>query len=160
MMRTRAAFGFGAALLLATGGAWAAESKGDTGGKGGNGPGPTTEQPSSGPSIVPLSDAQKNQNPDLAKKPEETKAWDVGATFETHRLIRQDDLEGAGANKVFNAFGLFADYRLTQHDILTVRDYFTEDFLADQGETGVRSGDVTLSYTHIQPLPGQFTLSG
>jgi hypothetical protein len=165
MMRTKAAYGFGAAVLLATSGAWAADaSKGEAGSKVDPGkavaPAAPAEQPSIGPSITSLSESEKNRNPDRLRNAEETKAWDIGATFETHRLIRQDDLGGAASQKVFNAFGLFADYRLTQHDIVTIRDYFTENFLADQGETGVRSGDVTLSYTHVQPLPKEFTLAG
>jgi hypothetical protein len=158
-MRTRVAFGFGAALLLATSGAWATDTKGDIGGKGGNGPGATQESEPA-PVIVPVTDAERKQNPDLAKKTEETKPWDIGGDFETHRLIRQDDLEGAGANKVSNALGVFADYRLSPHDIVTVRDFFTENFLVDQGQSGLRTGDVTFSYTHIHPLPRDFTFSG
>jgi hypothetical protein len=159
-MRAKVAFGFGAALLLATSGAWATDTKGDIGGKAGNGPGGAPATNDTSPVIVPLDQAEKKQNPDLAKKTEESKPWDIGGDIETHRLIRQDDLEGAGANKVFNVFGIFADYRLTSHDIVTVRDLFTENFIAEDGESGVRTGDITFSYTHIQPLPRDFTLSG
>jgi hypothetical protein len=160
-MRTRVAFGFGAALLLATSGAWATDTKGDIGGKGGNGPGAAPPDSNTTTDIVPLEQAERRQNPDLAKKTEESKSWDIGADFETHRLIRQDDLDnqGSAANKVFNAFGLFADYRLSSHDIVTVRDFMTEQFIADQGQSGLSVGDVTFSYTHIQPLPRDFTLS-
>jgi hypothetical protein len=161
-MRTRVAFGFGAALLLATSGAWATDTKGDVGGKGGNGPGEAPTDNNSTTGIVPFDQAERNQNPDLNKKREEQKSWDIGADFETHRLIRQDDLDyqGNAANKVFNVFGLFADYRLTSHDIITVRDLLTESFIAEQGESGLRTGDIGFSYTHILPLPRDFTLSG
>jgi hypothetical protein len=160
-MRTRVAFGFGAALLLATSGAWATDTKGDTGGKAGNGPGAAPADNNTATGIVPLDEATRNQNPDLNKKREEEKPWDIGADFETHRLIRQDDLDnqGSAANKVFNAFGLFADYRLSSHDIISVRDFMTEQFITDQGTSGLSVGDLTFSYSHIQPLPRDFTLS-
>jgi hypothetical protein len=100
------------------------------------------------------------QNPDvMTHHVEQMKPWEVGASFETHRLIRQEDLEGAASSKVFNVFGLYARYDLTEHDRLSVGDFIEQRFLADQGETGLRSGDVTFRYTRTQPLPRQFTFS-
>jgi hypothetical protein len=90
---------------------------------------------------------------------EQTKPWEVGAAFETHRMIRQDDLEGAGASKVFNVFSLYARYDLSEHDRIAVSDFVEERFIADQGETGFRSGDVTFRYTRTEPLPKQFTFA-
>jgi len=163
MMRTTAAFGFAAAVVLASTSAFAADTgKGDTGGKGGLGPGapPTTETGVG--DVVPLGNGSQNPvaNPDqTARKAEKQKPWEIGATFETHRLIRQDDLEGVGANKVFNDFGVYASYSLSEHDRIGIRDYFYERFLADEGETGVRSDDVTATYTRTQKLPKDFSFA-
>src|SRR5262249_45407145 len=73
---------------------------------------------------------------------------------------RQEDLGGAGSNKLVNVLGAYVRYDLTANDRLTLRDYFYEHFTADSGETGLRSDDLTLSYTRTQPLPEQFTFSG
>ncbi len=166
-MRTTAAFGFAAALVLASTSAFAAEGKtekGESGGKGGLGPGAPPQTTTGVGDIVPLGNASQGNtavNPDEASRAKEKKkSWEVGATFETHRMIRQDDLEGAGASKVFNDFGVYATYSLTEHDRIGLRDYFYERFLADQGESGIRSDDVTATYTRTQKLPKDFSFAG
>jgi hypothetical protein len=153
-------------LLLVTGSAQAAGGvggKGDTGGKGGNPPAVPSGGSSgvSGGDFVPAGNATQNQNPDLTQngQAERKKAWEVGGTWETHRLIRQEDLNGAGPNKLFNVLGVYARYDLTAHDRIALRDYFYERFIADEGETGLRSDDITATYTRTQPLPQQFTFS-
>ena len=89
--------------------------KGDTGGKGGNGPsaGPSGGGGSFGGSGG-LSETRA-QNAD--KAPEDTavtqKPWEVGGTWETHRLIRQEDLGAAASNKLVNVLGAYARYDLT-----------------------------------------------
>jgi hypothetical protein len=161
MMRTRAAFGFAAAVVLASTSAFATDTgKGETGGKGGLGPGESPTPASGGADVVPLGNGSQNANADTAaRRVEKEKPWEVGATFETHRLIRQDDLEGVGANKVFNDFGVYATYKLTDNDRLGLREYFYERFLADEGETGFRSDDVTATYTRTQKLPKNFSFA-
>jgi len=160
MLRTTAAVGVAAAIALVSTSGFAAEgNKGSTGGKGGNGPAagaaasndsPTEPLPTGGPVL----------NPDVATKHvEQAKPWEVGASFETHRMIRQDDLEGAASSKVFNVFGLYARYDLSEHDRISVGDFFEQRFIADSGETGLRSGDVTFRYTRTEPLPKQFTFA-
>jgi hypothetical protein len=161
-MRISSALGISAALSLVTaaGVSSAAETKGETGGKGGNSPGVTSSPSNAGDVVSTDATSRSTGNPDqTTRKVEQAKPWEVGASWETHRMIRQDDLEGFGAQKVFNVFGLYARYDLTEHDRIGVRDFFQQEFIADQGETGLRSGDVTVTYTRTVPLPRQFTFS-
>src|SRR5207248_1065383 len=98
-------------------------NKGETGGKGGNGPGTGPVAGEAAPPEAPSPTALRT-NPDTAtRRVEVTKPWEIGASFETHRLIRQDDLEGQGANKVFNVLGAFARYDLSEHDRISVSDF-------------------------------------
>jgi len=137
--------------------------KGDAGGKGGNGPG---AGPSGGGAggfgAGGLPTETRSQNADKAG--DETvsgqKPWEIGGTWETHRLIRQEDLNGAGYNKLVNVLGAYARYDLTANDRIGLRDYFYERFVADAGETGLRSDDLTATYTRTQYLPEQFTFQG
>src|SRR5688500_16973701 len=52
------------------------------------------------------------RNLGVAKKNQASlqKSWSVGGVFETHRLIRQDDLQGAARSKAVNYLFLFAGY--------------------------------------------------
>jgi hypothetical protein len=159
MRRTKAGSILGAvlgtAIALVSGRATAAETKGDTGGKGGLSPkGTTAGEESSPDTAIPL---QRNVDRGNTKA-EEEKPWELGATFETHRSLVQDDLVN-GAPKVYNLFGVYGLYRLTQNDAISLREYFTEGFVADPGETGVRADDISLAYTHSVPLPRNFLFS-
>jgi hypothetical protein len=143
--------------------AMGAETKGDTGGKGGNGPGvsaSTTPENGAGDIVGTDTTTRTLANPDqTVRKVEETKPWELGVTWETHRMIRQDDLEGSADQKVFNVLSLYARYDLTEHDRISVRDFVQQEFIADQGESGMRTGDVDFSYTRTVPLPRQFVFS-
>ena len=157
--------GFAAAGLLVAGGASAeggVGGKGDLGGKGGPGPssGQQTTTTDTGQSVDITETSQRRANPDVAEtKPADAKAWEVGATFETHRLLYQDDLEGAGVNKVFNVYFFSARYDLTDNDRITAGWGVTQAFLADDGESGFRGTDITIAYTHTFRLPERFLLS-
>jgi len=48
-------------------------------------------------------------------------------------MIRQDDLESFGQDKVFNALGIFASYSLTDNDRIGLREFFIEHFIAIRG---------------------------
>jgi len=159
-MRTRAALGFAAAAVLASTSAFATDTgKGETGGKGGLGPGESAPA-AAGSTFIPLGEGSQNTNanPDVLTKKNEQKPWEIDADFETHRMIRQDDLESFGQDKVFNALGIFASYSLTDNDRIGLREFFIEHFIADQGESGIRADDVTATYTHTQKLPKDFRL--
>jgi hypothetical protein len=152
---TSAVWACGAAFALFSSTAGAVENKGDTGGKGGLGPeatAPKEESPAGPDSLVPI-----QRQVDTSKKSEQTKPWEIGASFETHRMFIQGD--GAGGNKVFNFWGLYALYRLGDHDTLGLQEFMTEGFLVDQGETGVQAQDVALTYTHSVSLPRDFVFS-
>ena len=164
------AVGLGIAALLATSSAYAVGGKGDTGGKGGIGPLNSTSAGAAGTAETPAEldttqqglGGKSTQNPDLAttKKVEE-KPWEVGATFETHRLLRQDyNPEGLGALKVFNVLFAVAKYSLTDHDTVSVSGGGYQYFLADNGESGFRDSDITLAYSHVFELPAKFRLRG
>jgi hypothetical protein len=85
------------------------------------------------------------------------KSWSVGGVVETHRLIRQDDLQGNGRSKALNYLFLFAGYGITKYDRVMVRTGVFQRFIADEGESGVRMDDVEPIYTRIIPLPWQIT---
>ncbi len=146
----------GAAVALVSGRALAAETKGDTGGKGGLSPKGSTQGEESTPdTAIPL---QRNVDRGNTKA-EEEKPWEIGATFETHRSFIQNDLVD-GTPKVYNLFGFYGLYRLTQNDALSLRAFFSEEFVADPGETGaLRADDVALAYAHSVPLPRNFLFS-
>jgi hypothetical protein len=62
----------------------------------------------------------------------------------------QTDLEGAAANKLVNYwFGSFR-FNVTAKDALRLRFGIMERFLADPGETGVRTDDIGLAYSHVE----------
>jgi len=95
------------------------------------------------------------------------KNWQVRATAEYHHLIRQNDLStgpssspdtGDAANKNVLYYLLGAYWEPTPRDRFTVQWGVYERFLADQGETGVRSDDAAIAYTRIVPLPEKVTL--
>ncbi len=79
------------------------------------------------------------------------KLWEVGLTVETHRLLIQNDLEGAANNKLVNFLYAYVGYHLTKQDTVEVRGYFYQRFLADPGETGLRNDDIALYYKHLLP---------
>jgi hypothetical protein len=156
MRRSKAGWILGVALVLVSSGASASDTgKGETGGKGGLGP---TAAPAP-TETLPEKDVPLQRNVQAGQE-EKSRPWEIGADFETHRMIRQDDLEGASGRNVFNIFGIAASYNLTQHDTIGVREFISEGFYADQGETGVRADDVAATYTHVQPLPRDFSFSG
>jgi hypothetical protein len=126
----------------------AAETQNDTGGLEAN------EAQTNGLRLLP-----QGANPDLINNDRvEQKAWTVGGGFETHHLVRQEDLEGQARYKQFNVLGLYAQYDFSQYDRVRVSGYVDEYFLADQGETGFRLDDIFLQYQRRVPLPHQFTL--
>lgn len=166
------AFGVGVAAWLAASSAWAAGGvggKGDTGGKGGLGPGNPDESTSATNPESPLSEidtsnqqfgGKSTQNPDTtgARRVDE-KPWEVSASFETHRLIRQDyNLDGYGAVKVFNDLFAVLRYSFGERDSIAMSGGAIQYFLADSGESGFRSSDISLAYTHVFNLPQKLKL--
>jgi hypothetical protein len=166
------AVGFGIAALLATTAASATGGvggKGDTGGKGGLGPANSTSAGAAGTAEQTTTGAdfsqqafggQSTQSPDVVGgRRIEEKPWEVGATFETHRLIRQDyNLDGVGAVKVFNVLFAVAKYNLTDNDQFLLSGGGYQYFLADSGEPGFRASDLSLAYTRQVLLPQKFRL--
>jgi hypothetical protein len=165
--------GFGMAMLLASSAAFAAPgagggdtSKGDTGGKGGLGPenslqsGAQAGTETTGPSVdLSLANTANKSSPDTINGAKvEQKAWEVSATWETHRLLEQDYVANT-TSKTFNVLFLAVRYSLTDNDVLTLSDGAQQVFLADPGEPGIRLFDLSLSYTHIFQLPAKFRLS-
>jgi hypothetical protein len=157
------------AVLLASTAAFAAEpgpgsgasTKGETGGKGGFGPGevapPTEEAPQT--DLTLAAQPRKSLNPDAVDvKKDIPKSWEILATWETHRLLEQQYTNPG--SKVGNLLTAGASYRLTEdNDILQLSGGITQGYFADVGETGVRAQDLRLSYTHLFHLPAKFMLS-
>jgi hypothetical protein len=88
------------------------------------------------------------------------KWWEVAAGWETHFLVRQNDLAGYGANKLVNYGWLTARMDITAHDRVGFRAGFYQRFTADAEETGIRASDLVFSYTRTQFLPKAFVLRG
>lgn len=150
-----------AACLLCSGVASAAPSKGDTGGKGGPGPGagPAPGGGAGEASAATDGTYARERMPDRGKdKTVLTKPWEIGATWETHRMIRQEDLGGAAANKTFNVLDAYFRYDISKNDRVTLRGGFYERFMADAGETGFRLDDTTLAYAHYFRLPQELII--
>jgi hypothetical protein len=89
-----------------------------------------------------------------------SKWWEVAARWETHFLVRQNDLGGAGVNKVVNGVWLSGGLDLTANNHLGVSGGWFQRYIADDGETGARAADLVFSYTRTQPLPKRFSLRG
>jgi len=131
-----------------------------------------TNGPESGTSTRQADNGQEEdeRNPDIISAfAPSYKPWEVGVSFETHRLIYQNDLaggdavggspdSGAGQNKGVNDFEAYVRYDITKHDRVSVRAFVFERFLVDDGETGVRFDDMLFTYTHSIPLPKKFNL--
>jgi hypothetical protein len=162
--------GVGIAAMLAastsTLGASAAPGKGDTGGKGGPGPDSSTKSGAEGTASTPGSEVDITElqyrnrstlNPDeAAARRAEKKPWEAAATYELHRLLRQEDV--AGSPKLYQLLGVSAKYLPTTHDTITLFGGATEGFIGDQSETGFRAQDLTLQYAHAFDLPEKFRL--
>lgn len=86
------------------------------------------------------------------------KYWEVGGAWESHALLTQTDLEGAGSQRYFHYFYLYAFADLTARNRISVRGGAYERFLADQGESGWRLSDVSISYTRRIDLPWELEL--
>jgi hypothetical protein len=96
-------------------------------------------------------------NPDeTTERRREEKPWEVAATYELHRLFRQEDV--AGAPKVWQLLGVSAKYSFTAHDTVSAFGGASQGFIADQGESGVRANDISLQYAHVFDLPQKFRL--
>ncbi len=154
-----------AAPAFATGGSG---GKGDTGGKGGNGPGAPSETSSStdSSSQTAITDQSEQafggastQYRTLTEQRPLEKPWEVVGTFETHHLWQENYLaQGLGAVQTFNVFDLVAYFYATREDRFSIEFGAFEYFLADSGETGFRTDDISLDYSHVFKLPWQLRL--
>ena len=167
-MRRLVTVGLGIAATFVAASAFAAPGKGETGGKGGLGPANSTQSGAAGAAEEPAVDlsqaaqtqfgGKSTQNPDVSTGARaEEKPWFASATWETHRLLRQDYLDD-GVSKVSNLLFALAGYSLTAQDLLLLSGGMTQVFLADPGEPGVRAVDLSLGYTHTFRLPAKVLL--
>lgn len=93
-------------------------------------------------------------NVDTGTTPEKKKPkiWEVAGGYEYHRLWRRNDLGGAAVNSDVNVFSIAGTLEPTPLDRFRLRGFLYERFLADEGETGVRTDDLILSYTRTIPI--------
>lgn len=85
------------------------------------------------------------------------KRWSVGTSLETNRTILQEDV--GVRTKAFNTLSLYASYFVTKADQVRVTGGFIQRFIADETETGIRTDDIGLSWSHRFRLPGDFLLA-
>lgn len=104
--------------------------------------------------------AQKSAfvDPDRAADEDTKKPWTVGGIFETHRLVRQEDLNGAAKNKALNYLYLYAGWDFSKYDTVQLRWGVYQRFLADETETGIRADDLSAAYIRQIPLPWKLDL--
>jgi hypothetical protein len=82
--------------------------------------------------------------------------WNASVTWETHGLLWNNT--SAGARKLFNFLYASAGVSLTPHDEVKLRGGIYQFLIADEGESGIRSTDLTLAYSHTFALPAQLSL--
>jgi len=85
------------------------------------------------------------------------KKWEVEGVWETHRMVRQEDVEGYADNKTVNVAFLYLRYDFTKYDRVWLRGGMYERFMSDQTESGFRADDTVAAYTRTVPLPEKFT---
>jgi hypothetical protein len=90
---------------------------------------------------------------------QQPKRWEALVGYEVHRMFVQTDLNGSASSKLFNYWYASFRFDITSKDRLKLRFGVYERFLADPGETGLRTDDLGLSYTRIQDLPGDVNLA-
>jgi hypothetical protein len=152
MRRTTTTF-IALAGLLVSGAASAAETPKEAG-KGATEAGaPTGTDPGGG---------KTSDLTDTRDRPTDTtfanKTWGVSAGIEYHHVGLDGGYidNGAARNGLYVSAG--ARWDPTPFDRLQLRWGFSQAFLADAGESGARSDDISLSYTRRFPLPGQTNL--
>lgn len=157
-MKLRSTAGVSFALVLAASAASAAGGKETTvkGEKGGTekGAGETT---TSTTGTTGTAGAEREKDKVSAKAQEKT--WTVGAAWEAHAMLVQNDLEGAAPAKYFHYYYLFGSYEPWKNNRFTLRAGMSQFFLADPEESGLRLDDIYGAYTHVFPLPKDFRLS-
>lgn len=131
-------------------------SKEGGGGAGGGAAGGGGATSGGGSSTLPRDQADNPYG--VEPRDPEKKMWEVGISSEYHRLFIQNDLEGAAANKNLLVHAAYVEVDPTKNDRIRLRGFLYERFLADPGETGVRSDDLILQYTRVQKLPYEMTL--
>jgi hypothetical protein len=87
------------------------------------------------------------------------KRWEALVGYELHRMFIQTDLGGDAPSKLFNYYYASFRFDITPKDRLKVRLGVYERFIADQGETGLRTDDLSFSYTRLQELPADISLA-
>lgn len=97
------------------------------------------------------SDPEKSQQTTKKEKP-----WEIALGWEGHRLIRQSDLEGAGADKFFNYYFAEVHYDFSKYDRVQLLGGVYQRFLADPQETGLRADDIVGLYRRYIPLPDKY----
>src|SRR5512140_2638432 len=98
------AAGFSTEASAAGGGGTTQSGKGSAEARGGAGPSGGGSTGGAGTSGIGPSEGR---NPDVVPQAEvEKKPWEVGGTWETHRLIRQNDVENSSKN--MNVLGAYA----------------------------------------------------
>ncbi len=115
-------------------------------------------QSEAGPSGPSIEDARRNRDQPQGGAATE-KPWAVDVGWEGHRLIRQNDLEGAAADKFLNYYSADVTFDITKHDRVYAIGGVYQRFLADPGETGLRADDTELRYRHLFELTNTMQLS-
>jgi hypothetical protein len=137
--------------LLVSGAASAAETTKETGKTG-----------ASGPTAAPAGDPGGGKTSDISDTRDRAtdttfanKTWGVNAGIEFHHVGLDGGYidNGAARNGLYITAG--ARWDPSPYDRLSIRWGLSQAFLADGGESGARSDDISLTYTRRFPLPGQ-----
>ena len=86
------------------------------------------------------------------------KPWALSVGLEYHRMFIDNPNGGDKSNT--NLMYYYASFRwaFTKHHKVSIRFGLAQHFLADQGETGVRTDDIGIGYGHDFSLPWELNL--
>jgi hypothetical protein len=86
------------------------------------------------------------------------KTWEISAGAEYHHLLGAAYYDANAANNNIFYFTVGARWSPSPYDTISVRYGFYQGYLIDQGDSSVRSDDISFSYTRRIPLPAGITL--
>jgi hypothetical protein len=140
------------ALLLVSGAAGAAGGD-KSSGKGASGPPAGGESPGGGKSES-VTEGRDTRGADSTVS---SRVWEVGLNVEYHHTVDPDYITNGVLRNVMY-YQPTARWDISPYDRISFRYGVFQYFLADNGESGVRSDDISLTYTRRIPLPGEVTL--
>ena len=122
-------------------------------GKGASAPAAAAAAPSSGGTETTPNDTRTADR--VAPDEAAPKTWEVGASYEYHRLLAS---QGTDAIKGLSYIGFYGRWDVTKYDRLTLRGGAYQSSVIDTGDSPMRFDDLSLAYTRRFPLVSDINL--